>query len=74
MNELQELEQLKARIASYSMDWRNRLDERERRLISNCVDYAYNDPAGLPGHNLMIIVSKLAAMLDQELPAEESKA
>jgi hypothetical protein len=34
--------------------------ERENRLIKNCIAYAKNDPAGLPGHNLMIIVAKLA--------------
>lgn len=34
-------------------------DKRELRLIKNCCDYAKGDPAGLPGHNLMIIISKL---------------
>ena len=68
---MNELEQLKARLDDYSSDWRNWLDERERRLVGNCVDYAHNDPAGLPGHNLMIIVSKLAMMLDQELLVED---
>lgn len=33
--------------------------ERERRLINNCHEYAFNDPAGLPGHNLMLIIYKL---------------
>lgn len=36
------------------------LTEREARLIKNCLDYASGDPAGLPGHNLMILVAKLA--------------
>jgi hypothetical protein len=36
------------------------LDEREMRLIRNCLVYAENDPAGLPGHNLMIIIAKMA--------------
>lgn len=38
-------------------------DERERRLISNCKLYAGHDPAGLPGHNLMIIVAKMARVM-----------
>lgn len=33
--------------------------KRELRLIRNCCDYAYDDPAGLPGHNLMMLVSKI---------------
>lgn len=37
-------------------------DERELRLILNCVNYANGDPAGLPGHNLMVIVAKLCAL------------
>lgn len=44
--------------------WRDRLDNRQRRLIENCQIYAQNDPAGLPGHNLMLIVSNLADLLD----------
>lgn len=33
--------------------------ERELNLIANCDGYALNNPAGLPGHNLMIIIHKL---------------
>lgn len=33
--------------------------KRELRLISNCREYAFDDPAGLPGHNLMMLVDKL---------------
>lgn len=33
--------------------------ERERNLISNCIIYTDNEPAGLPGHNLMVIIEKL---------------
>jgi hypothetical protein len=36
----------------------SQLDEREQRLVANCCAYA---PAGLPGHNLMIIIDKLIA-------------
>lgn len=35
--------------------------DRELRLIQNCMNYAQGDPAGLPGHNLMLIIAKLAA-------------
>lgn len=45
--------------------WRNQFDERQRRLIKNCSIYAENDPAGLPGHNLMLIIAKMASILDQ---------
>lgn len=38
-------------------------NERERGLIANCMAYADDDPAGLPGHNLMLLVSKLAVEL-----------
>ena len=38
----------------------NELTEREMRLVDNCMRYADADPAGLPGHNLMIIIAKLA--------------
>ena len=41
-------------------------DERERRLICNCIAYEQSDPAGLPGHNLMIIVAKMAELLGVE--------
>jgi hypothetical protein len=33
---------------------------RELRLVRNCVEYRDGDPAGLPGHNLMLLVAKLA--------------
>ena len=39
--------------------------EREFNLIGNCIMYASSDPAGLPGHNLMILVAKLAEHLDK---------
>ena len=41
-------------------------NERELRLIANCRAYAKNDPAGLPGHNLMIIIKKMARLLNIE--------
>jgi hypothetical protein len=40
------------------------LTERELGLIANCQTYATDAPAGLPGHNIMLIVAKLAGALD----------
>jgi hypothetical protein len=40
-----------------------KFEEREIRLIENCRTYAENDPAGLPSHNLMIIIAKLSSLL-----------
>lgn len=37
--------------------------EREIRLINNCKNHAADDPAGLPGHNLIIIIAKLSDLL-----------
>lgn len=34
--------------------------EREWSLIRNCIEYANGEPAGLPGHNLMLIIAKLS--------------
>ena len=36
---------------------------REIRLILNCQAYEMNDPAGLPGHNLLLLVSKLEELV-----------
>lgn len=49
---------------SVAPDWTTHFDDRERRLINNCVDYATSDPAGLPGHNILIIVAKMVKLLD----------
>lgn len=35
--------------------------------MANCCAYAEGDPAGLPGHNLMIIIAKLKAQADELL-------
>ena len=50
--------------------WRGRLSDRERGLVGNCEQYAAGDPAGLPGHNLFLLVAKLAAMLDEVAEVE----
>lgn len=39
--------------------------DRELRLIENCKDYAGSDPAGLPAHNLLLIVDKLDNLVGQ---------
>ena len=50
------------------------LDDRQKRIIENCKLYADNDPAGLPGHQLMIIVSKLAYEVERLQKELESNA
>ena len=40
-------------------------DDRQMGLINDCNVYANGDPSGLPGHNIMIIVSKLHTMLKE---------
>ena len=47
-----------AEVAPFMADF---YTERELRLMLNCIEYRDCDPAGLPGHNLMILVAKLAA-------------
>lgn len=39
--------------------------ERELALIANCNLYACNNPAGLPGHHLMVIIDKFDQLLGQ---------
>lgn len=52
-------------------DYMKNLDERQRRLIKNCVNYRDGDPAGLPGHNLMIIIAEMHdAIVQQEKLAD----
>lgn len=48
--------------------------ERELKLIWNSETYVHNDPAGLPGHNLMVIIDKfdqLVGMMAGRLTSEE---
>lgn len=53
------------KYAPLPADWRTLLfDERQRRLIEDCQIYAQNDPAGMPGHNLALIIAKFADLLD----------
>lgn len=49
---------------------REMFDAREAALIQNCVDYARSEnPAGLPGHNLMVVIAKLVELAGLD-PAE----
>lgn len=48
------------------MDWTDHFDERQFNLIQNCRLYAANEPAGLPGHALMVIVATMADILDMQ--------
>ncbi len=43
-------------------------NERERRLIKNACRYAWNDPAGLPTHDLLLIISKYHQLVGAVLP------
>lgn len=47
------------------------LDDRERSLVNDCVRYAQGDAAGLPGHNILLIIAKMADLLDRLDPATE---
>ena len=53
-----------AKAQKIALGWRGIFDERQRRLIKNCCAYADNDPAGLPGHQLMLIIAEMASILD----------
>ena len=50
-------------------DWLKHFDDRQRRLIANCRLYTKSDPAGVPGHNLMIIIADMADLLDGNRPS-----
>ena len=48
-----------------SKNWKDTFTDREKLLIENCITYTENDPAGLPGHNLMLIIYRMSKLLDQ---------
>ena len=48
------------------LEWSRNFNERQQRLIQNAYAYTSCDPAGLPGHNLLIII---AQMVDLQLPS-----
>jgi hypothetical protein len=45
--------------------WADHFSQRERDQIRACLAYhSQHETAGLPGHGLMLLVSKLSTMLD----------
>jgi len=66
-----ELDELQRRIENgMRASWLRRLDERQQRLVANARLYSGNDPAGMPGHQLALIIAKLADMLDEFEPVK----
>ena len=53
-----------------SPTWRDRFTERELRLVANARTYSEHDPAGIPGHDLLLIIARLSDTLDT-LPLHE---
>ncbi len=54
-------------------DFKDELDfyifnEQQRRLIQNARHYVQNDPAGLPAHDLLLIIDKYTRLLEAVLP------
>jgi len=49
----------------FERTWDSDYSRRERGIIQNCEMYAANNPSGIPGHQLMLLVAKMAADLDQ---------
>lgn len=41
------------------------LDERQLRLVKNSLNYRNHDPAGLPGHQLMLIIGKIVDVTEK---------
>jgi hypothetical protein len=60
-------EEFEDRIAAVGKLWEPGVvfTDRELRLIVNSQMYAMNDPAGLPGHNLMVIIDKFDQLMGQ---------
>ena len=44
--------------------WETHFDERQRKEISFCMVYADNFAHGTDGHNIRLIVAKMARLLD----------
>lgn len=42
------------------------LDERQRRIVDECVHYLTN-PCGLPGHTLMLVIGAYASAYNQQI-------
>ena len=52
-------------------NWDDMFDERQRGLIASCRQYVNHGAPGLPGHQLMLIVAKMAALLDKAQKANQ---
>lgn len=44
--------------------WLEQFNERSQALIHSCRQYMTDGAPGLPGHQLMLIVAQMAAMLE----------
>ena len=44
--------------------WSEHFDDRQKSLIHHCRQYVTDGASGLPGHQLMLIVAQMAALLD----------
>lgn len=53
--------------------WTDRFNDRQLGLIRNCQQYANGEPAGLPGHRLMLIIAKMAELLHRDAVEEEER-
>ena len=47
--------------------WLESFDDRQMGLVHSCRQYVTDGAPGLPGHQLMLIVAKMAALLDANL-------
>lgn len=64
MTEIQ-ADKIKAAVRELPAEARSVFTERDLRLIENCKSYVGSDPAGLPGHNLLLIINKLDDLVGQ---------
>lgn len=46
------------------LTWHDFFTGRQRQLVRSCRKYATDTPAGLPGHQLMMIINRMADLLD----------
>ena len=44
--------------------WLESFDDRQMGLVHSCRQYVTDGAPGLPGHRLMLIVARMAALLD----------
>lgn len=71
LQDLKERERLREREIvrrEYNRQVNTLFTDRELDLIFNCRVYVHNKPAGLPGHNLMVVVDKLCDLFGFQFP------